>query len=469
MVAIENDGNRSEQKRPPFLQVTSCNGLVSEYVLKEGESVFAGSGSACRILLDDGNIAQFHCMFNLNEGRLWAQDCGTGGETSVNGTPLTAEIVLADGDQIAIGGHTIVPVLKIQPAPNCVGTTSAAAEHNVSTSVEIPNEENVLNSCDACLEPDWPDDSAATETERFEDRWSDPLPEEATDSACSLELELLRSEVEYLQSELALRDARAEEPHVTVGTQSQPLVAIHENEVLRLVNRLEELLAELQTSDERVRHLDDLLRASDEANQAEQEERRQLESWLNEIESRVSQREADMEADAEKLRLRCESSDRQRLQAEAQIRKLVSVGSKQSSDSVADARQTSQLQVQLEQQNRALETTQQENEALKNQLQQLRLRDNTEGMAALEQKLVGMELETSRERAEIARQRSEFENLRSEFERKLQQKAEPCADESRIAAMRQHLREIHEEEKSKEKERRHNSLSGRISRLLNRV
>lgn len=469
MIAVEDNGRRDKQLLPPFLQVSNSNGCLAKYALNEGESVFAGSGSACRILLKEGNIAQFHCMFNLNDGRLWAQDCGTGAETSVNGTPLTTEIVLTDGDQIAIDGYTIVPVLTSERASVCGEPMPAATELNIENSIDVGLPENVLPSYDACLEPDWPDDSAATETERFDDLWSDPMPEEPAESALSQELELLRSEVEYLQSELALREAYADVPLVVAGSESQPPTTTDEKEILRLVNRLEELLAELQTSDERVRHLDDLLRASDEANQAEQEERRQLESWLNEIENRVSQREADMEADAEKFRLRCEAADRLRLQAEAQIKTLVAAGSKPSSDSAADANQTSQLQTQLEQQQRALESIQQENTELKSQLLELQQRDNTEGMAALEQKLACMELETSRERAEIARQRSEFESLRNEFDRKLQQKTDPGTDESRIAAMRQHLREIHEEEKSKELERKQNSLSGRISRLLNRV
>ena len=41
--------------------------------------------------------------------------------------------------------------------------------------------------------------------------------------------------------------------------------------------------------------------------------------------------------------------------------------------------------------------------------------------------------------------------------------------DSRVMAMRQHLRDIHEEEKLEQEERKQRSLGGRISRLLNRV
>ena len=52
------------------------------------------------------------------------------------------------------------------------------------------------------------------------------------------------------------------------------------DEVEKLVVRLEELLAELDGKDEHIQVLQDLVLASETANQAEQEEREQLTKWL---------------------------------------------------------------------------------------------------------------------------------------------------------------------------------------------
>ena len=68
-----------------------------------------------------------------------------------------------------------------------------------------------------------------------------------------------------------------------------------------LMARLEELLDELNRGDQRVRSLEELLRAAQEANQAEQEERRQIDKWVSDIEGRLAEREAERNAEREVL------------------------------------------------------------------------------------------------------------------------------------------------------------------------
>ena len=109
-------------------------------------------------------------------------------------------------------------------------------------------------------------------------------------------------EVDQLRFELAERDAQVQK---LSSNRAQPEFDDDENdETVRLVNRLEELLDELQTSDERVRGMEELLRASDQATQAEREERCHLESWVEEIEQRVAQREAESAAELSRLQMR---------------------------------------------------------------------------------------------------------------------------------------------------------------------
>ncbi len=50
---------------------------------------------------------------------------------------------------------------------------------------------------------------------------------------------------------------------------------------------IEELTEELSRTDERIANLEELLMIAEEASLAEQEERRQIESWLGEVEVRV--------------------------------------------------------------------------------------------------------------------------------------------------------------------------------------
>ena len=84
----------------------------------------------------------------------------------------------------------------------------------------------------------------------------------------------------------------------------------------------------------------------------------------------------------------------------------------------------------------------------------------------LEQQFIDLQVATSRERAAMARQREQLERLKDELEHKLNSKADGDDANSKIRAMRQHLSEIHEQEKGEQKRL---SLSGRISNLLGRT
>ena len=113
--------------------------------------------------------------------------------------------------------------------------------------------------------------------------------------------ELLRAEIRELQCELAERDAQLNEflnVPTDAGFASNDLDESTDESAL--ANRLEELLDELTKSDERSALLEEMLRASEEATAEEQEERRQLDSWVGDIEQRVSQRESEWQAEIDR-------------------------------------------------------------------------------------------------------------------------------------------------------------------------
>ena len=129
-----------------------------------------------------------------------------------------------------------------------------------------------------------------------------------------------------------------------------------------------------------------------------------------------------------------------------------------------------QFREQVEDLERQLDASKQENEQLRNQtLSNENESDAREELKQTEQKLVQLQVETSRERAEMSRQRAELERLKDELGEKVRTAKKAGNADIRVQAIRQHLREIHEEEKSERAVQKNNGLGGRISRLLGSV
>ena len=122
------------------------------------------------------------------------------------------------------------------------------------------------------------------------------------------ENELLRNEIEQLQYELVEREAQLAE----TATPMLGDPAFDETATSQLVDRLEQLLDELERGDGRIGALEQLLQAAEETTRAEQEERRQLEAWVTDIGTRITEREQDWEAESNSLRHRLEEVSHQR-------------------------------------------------------------------------------------------------------------------------------------------------------------
>jgi myosin heavy subunit len=284
------------------------------------------------------------------------------------------------------------------------------------------------------------------------------------------ELQLMRSEVEQLRFELAQRDARVRE--LTESNRSGEEV-VDTEQTERLVNRLEELLEELKSSDDRIRSMEELLRCSDQATHDEKEERRQIELWVTELEQRVTQRESESAAETDRLEQRLQEAQENQKHAELQLGKLLD----QQTNSAAKGQDPSNevvdsFQAQLESMQEKIDTLQNENEQLRRDSTAAAFANENEQVEKLretEQRLAEIQLATSRERAEMSRQRAELQALKGELEQKLQEPRVLDQADTRIRAMREHLKELHQEEVAVKAERRERSLGGRISKLLGRV
>ncbi len=457
-----------------YLIITNASGRAIRFELTAGSSYLAGSSDNCRIALSGNDVNPIHCRFWLDENcQLRIQDWNTGGKTRLNGQP-TEEAVLSQGDELEIGEYRItigdspstsvepVPTIESFPAPELPEIEFVAdQEPRTSESFSAAENESTFS-----YELDWDTTDAAEEVQQLESPEMQHF--EVADEAngeVDQEVEWLKMEVEQLRIELAERDAQIER-----GSDSFPESYSEFNDdpqTVKLVHRLEELLEELKCSDGRIRGLEDLLQASDEAAQAEQEERLQLENWVTEIEQRITQREAENAAEFSRVMQQLKDAQAKHRQAEAQLEQAFESNAHAFSDSSNQI--INKLRSQMDSLRERLKTAEAENKELRSTDRNQASESAAEKIQQLEQKLLQQQVEFSRERAEIARKRVQLERLRDELEQSHNTNHKMDDANTRVMAMRQHLRDIHEEEKLEREERKQRSLGGRIARLLNRV
>ena len=334
--------------------------------------------------------------------------------------------------------------------------------------IEFPNrniEKSDSNGARSFVAQSLQDNDAAKSQIDFESDFETSFEDPANDCDQKEEIEWLKMEVEQLRFALAEQDSNSgvysefnTTGNVESLSESDDLDALDDNQTLRLVNRLEELLEELRSSDDRVRGLEEVLELSDQATQAEREERLQLVSWVSEIEDRVANRDAESVAELNRVKSQLLDSQSRYRVTQSQLKKLTCTEGKFVTENTAEL--LSELQEQIENLQLQLTKSNEENEKLQN------LPDDK--MIEMEQQMLEMQVVTSRERAETARQRAELQRLKDGLEQKLANSGTGEAD-MRIRAMREHLREIHDAEQIERQEQKQTGLGGRISRLLNRV
>lgn len=539
---IINDSN------PLYLIVARDNEEPTTINLEEGNSLFIGSGSNCKVTLEGDKVQPIHCMVWMEDHVLRIQDWNTGA-TVLNGQLVDPEAKLNSGDRVTIGDYQIIPVLdqdfhrgiavELLNGQNVGAADSSHSnpEHGQLTSEQETQEplelirrvDNDANDDLSLAEAEQliadiksnnfssPSPAATENTaENFESENTEPVKVESVkkapkftynidadledDSATSVssayaadpfaasgfssgsnekdaqdneDVELLQMEVEQLRFELAERDVQLQSLRDAASNSSNDDNQVDDTQTLKLVDRLEDLLDELQVSDERVKGLEELLRLSDQATQAEKEERSQLEVWVTEIENRVAQREAESQAEIGRANKRLEEAQAHVDRVDAQFQTLLQAQQNIETGSTPSEEAQSlinECRVQIEDLRTQVVSLTDENEKLRT-----RPMVSDDELAASEQlrdvqgKLAKLEVEVSCERAEMARKHAELERMRDELEEKLRSAQNIGKSDSRIQAMRQHLREIHEEEKLEREERKQRSLGGRIASLLMRT
>jgi len=462
------------------LEVSSPDGAVFQHELQPGHVLIVGSSAACGLRLDGHAVAGMHCSMEADEIGIKLRDWSSDGGTFVDGCRLDEEMHVQPGAEIQIADYRVtvkgvsvrrtsqLDAVAVSPAAEVVTPT---AEHVPSaidfsgsepvapeTSIELLEEEVSLTDDAVALEQD----SSASEWNRDFDPWDSTDENEPLDSveqpsaavsAYDRETfvddttEFLQEELEFLRAELAERDARlsALECLPTSDAPDQSAVdTISRDEAETLVGRLEQLLVELEEKDEQISTLSDLLRASEDAVEAADEEREQMETWIGEVERRVSHWQEEWHAERDRLTQSVDELTRERDRAEQH---LVS-GSDAGPSSTARDELLQQVREEYSRLKANFLELEEDRSQLQSQLAESRVTDNEQRVAAIVDETLREErLALAQEKAAIARATSEMSKQQEDIESQ-QQRGDVSADSAdlRIRAFREHLREIHETE-----------------------
>lgn len=434
------------------IHVTGPDGEQAVYSLVAGDALVLGSNPACGVRLSGHGVAGMHCTLSFEDGDLVVDDWDTGGGTYVNGKRVARQLAVSPTAQLQIGSYRIAT----RPAGNeaeDAPSHNALDEHSAETQeAPLPTAQSLANSPTAIWDSlddlgpvDEPGSDPASAYSRFD------FDDEAD--------ELLRIEVEYLRTELAERDARLAELEAaglelagSVPEDDLPTRA----EVETLVTRLEDLLVELEQSDDRLKTMAELLRASDEANLAAEEERSQMESWIGEVERRVRQWESEWHAERDALNRQLAELTSQRDSAETRGGDAAQAGLIRQLRVDASALQTQINELTIER------------DALQLRIQTAEVQSIEERVAvAVDEALREERLQVSQLKAEVARERA---SLAKKQEEMLNQQglltAEPDVADIRIRAFREHLRELRESEPER---RPQPTMSQRLGKLWRKI
>lgn len=492
------------------------NGEHTSRPLRQGERLFVGSDESSDMCIPEPGVAPTHCAVTGGADGVTVEDCYSIEGTFVNGQKVRS-LKLTGSSELRVGSAIIAIHLRgnadgepapshLPQAPNPkkyripdfedvrkivatrpmpVVTDPAPASAPAATESSNPEAPPAASTASPSRQksparPVEPDESSAPPSSSYEDSLSPELRFSGTVEELRLELlqaqeqirvlqrrlessarnhpelpalsdndemvELLRAEVLELQA--ALADAFEK------GSGDTPLTAatgdvLPRDEAEKLLERLEELLAELQQRDEQIATLTELLQLAEETNRREKEERDQIDSWLHEIEDRFGRREQEWQAECDELRRACDAVTEERDRAETALRADSTSGKLEAAQNVLQGLRdvTETQKKQLWHAERTIQQLHSELEDAKAEL--------ADGP-------------TREERVLLAQQQAIIARLKQELETLQRQQKMVSEDECnmKLRALRQHLSEIHAEERAEREERR---LSNRLSKLWRRL
>ena len=106
---------RSRASMAAALVIREGQGAGSEYPL-DGEVVLGRERGSADLVLDDPGVSRRHAAIRADGARITVTDLGSSNGTYANGRRITGAAVLADGDEIELGG-TVISVHARSPAP----------------------------------------------------------------------------------------------------------------------------------------------------------------------------------------------------------------------------------------------------------------------------------------------------------------------------------------------------------------
>ena len=471
------------------LQVFGPDGAVFQHELKPGHVLIVGSSAACGLRLDHRSVSGMHCSMEPDDEGIKLRDWSSDEGTFVDTSRVETEIYVQPGSEIRIADYRLVvhgvpltarrsmttdvaspPPIPVQVEPADVTLEQGAflSDEPFSSDTDrsslihhddIPSDaiDNSWSSRDSS-EPEWNRDFDPWDSPD-EPNFSHPTERDALEShgtsASGYDRdafrddtnELLQAELEFLRAELADRDARLHDLETdsrsTIGV--EPIAdTISKDEAESLVGRLEQLLIELDEKDEQIATLSDLLRDSEDAVEAADEERQQMETWIGEVERRVGQWQEEWHAERDRLKQSIDEVTEQRDRAEQQLASGGAAAAPAQSTSEEFLQQIREEYSRLKEKFLALE---QDREQLQSQLENVGKTDIEQRLkAAVDAALREERLELAQEKAAIARLKSEVAKQQEDFESRSLRNDDDHKDSAdlRIRAFREHLREIHE-------------------------
>lgn len=462
---------KSAPMLPPVvaLCVVSEGKMQTPFQLRAEHSVFIGTSSNCGLSLHGEGVSGIHCYVRFEEDKIWIEDWMSQSGTLVNGVPITTRVEAQLGDIIQVGNTQIAlqDAAQTTASSTRLASTTAASDIEDSELIGSPSSADHSN-CTEAIPQDTSSSSGDTTCTAVDEPAASPssyIPFDCfdanifeTDEDETYDKEtvaLLHAEIEHLQAALAQRqvgvwDELNDEPEATAGgttAADDPADAV--------LARMQELIDEANRSDERVAMLEELLLATELASDAEREERRQLEAWVDDIEQRLTQREAEHQAEIELLREQLARSEKSQERLVQQLRQAA--GEQTASQHYHE--HLDQLQHDYQKLRQELAESQQQCAKLQQQLSQMA----EEPQQALRE-----------ERIRLAEEQKQIANLKLDLSAQLANLKAPALPQGRvdgdadqrIQALRDHLLQIHQQDQQAAKAA---SLAGRFKRLWQRV
>lgn len=495
-------------------------GEFEQTELSPGTLLVIGTSRGCRLRLTDPQASAMHCTVTWNAGCLTIRDWDTELGTTVNGESVQTEIQVAIPAVIQIGGSRIeiqdsrarssetgiappvpdrAPATQTADVPTTPANDSASGfdEDNTPPEPAFPTsawETNpLIDEPFALPNLDDASDQEQTQWANQEDtillELADATHSDTTGAGVSSQPayeteDLLRAEIELLQSELLDRDTQLAELRDGLGSNLPTFDASHattseehEAELEQLTNRMEQLLDELEQADLRTRLLEDQLQSIEQLRTAERAEYDAVVAWIDEIEQRFGEREAAWEAEREALEQRVaqfvdgttrEMDPQNPLDSPSDNgRPLEGIVTEPERCPEAAVHELKELRQKYRQVAELARNLKEERDNLAQRLEQPGAHDVASGEP--NQSTAGRQetLEIAQARAELAREQTALLRLKEDFERKrmLAEQQTDSADQ-RVRAFREHLREVHA---TQEQQRKDSSLANRLSRLWRRL